>query len=225
MTHGTESYFLERARASRRVSLITLALASFSIGLLGLARVPVIERALAQTARFGYEGRDTYVRRIRLLQIQGAVDDPGQVPEVIARIAFKGGAVEGRPTRLPTARPATRPQLVGPGDAEVDLISRRVTRLAHVPVVRSEELVISFLVRPEYPEALLEKNIEGKVTVQALVDTIGNVVDVQVLASTGQPMFERAAETAVWQCRFRPYRTSGQVSEVYALFRFAFTIY
>ena len=225
MMHGTESYFLERFRASRRVSLITFAMALVALGLLGLARVPAVEKALARTARFGYEGRDQYVRRIRLLQVEGESDAPGVSPAIVPRIAVKGGSTAGKPSRLPTARPETRPRLEGPGDAELDMITRRVTRLAHVPVVRSEELVISFLVRPEYPEQLLEDNIEGKVTVQALVDTVGQVVDVQVLASTGEPMFENAAKTAVWQCRFRPYRASGQLSEVYALFRFAFTIY
>jgi TonB family protein len=72
---------------------------------------------------------------------------------------------------------------------------------------------------------LLEKNVEGKVTVQALVDTVGNVVEVQLVTSTGEELFEKAAEEAVWLCRFRPYRAGGEVSEVYAVFRFSFRIY
>ena len=36
---------------------------------------------------------------------------------------------------------------------------------------------------------------------------------------------EVAAEKAVRQCRFRPYRVNGKLSEVYAVFRFSFRIY
>ena len=82
------------------------------------------------------------------------------------------------------------------------------------------------LVKPSYPEILLAQNIEGKVMVQALVDTVGKVIEVQIMASTGEHLFERAAEDAVWQCRFRPFRPAGESpSEVYAVFRFVFSIY
>jgi TonB family protein len=86
-------------------------------------------------------------------------------------------------------------------------------------------LVIDRWVRPEYPRSLLERDIEGKVTLQALVDTVGQVVDVQVLTSTGENLFERAAEEAVRQCRFRPYRPGGEASEFYVVFPFSFRIY
>jgi TonB family protein len=94
-----------------------------------------------------------------------------------------------------------------------------------VPVFQSEELIIDRLVKPDYPASLLARDVEGKVTVQALVDTVGQVVDVQVVASTGETLFEQAARDAVWQCRFRPYRRGGEASEVYAVFRFSFKIY
>ena len=64
--------------------------------------------------------------------------------------------------------------------------------------------------------------------VQALVDTAGRVVDVQLLASSGVEPFERSAQEAVWQYRFRPYHGAslpGNPSEVYAIFRFAFRVY
>ena len=67
---------------------------------------------------------------------------------------------------------------------------RSVSRLAGVPVFQSEELIIERLVKPDYPPLLLAREVEGKVTVQALVDTVGQVVDVQVLASTGETQFE-----------------------------------
>jgi outer membrane biosynthesis protein TonB len=51
------------------------------------------------------------------------------------------------------------------------------------------------------------------------------VVEVQLLASTGIQPFERSAQEAVWQFRFRPYRAAGTASEVYAIFTFAFRVY
>jgi TonB family protein len=61
--------------------------------------------------------------------------------------------------------------------------------------------------------------------VQALIDTVGRVIDVEVVGSTGETLFEQAATTAVLQYRFRPYRLGGEVREVYAVVRFAFRIY
>jgi TonB family protein len=85
--------------------------------------------------------------------------------------------------------------------------------------------VIEKLVEPVYPEQAVRNNIEGRVQIQALVDTTGRVVEVQLFASTGEELLERAAEAAVWQCRFRPYLHQGATRPVYALFRFNFRIY
>jgi TonB family protein len=105
------------------------------------------------------------------------------------------------------------------------MTTHAVSRLANVPVVQSQDLVIEFASLPVYPEAESERGIEGKVMVQALIDTSGHVVDVQLLASTGIGAFERSAAEAVWLYRFRPYRPAGVPSEVYAIFRFAFRVY
>ena len=102
-------------------------------------------------------------------------------------------------------------------------MARAIYRTA--PVVQSEELVIERLVRPAYPEDARDANLEGKVAVVALVDTAGHVASVDVMASTGQRTFEKAATEAVWQCLFRPYKVGGKVREVYAVFRFAFRMY
>jgi TonB family protein len=225
MQHGILGYFDERARFERRVSLITIGVGLALCGALGLARAPVVRRALIDSARFGFEGPTQYVRRITLQQYTGVSRERRDLGKVEPRYARRGGEVRGEPSRSPHARPETRPRLRGPGFADADLVSRAASRLANVPVVRSEELVIDRLVRPQYPEQMLEKNIEGKVTLQALIDTVGRVVDVDVLTSTGESQFERAAEDAVRQCVFRPYRLAGEIREVYAVFRFSFRIY
>ena len=57
------------------------------------------------------------------------------------------------------------------------------------------------------------------------VDTAGVVREAEVLTSSGEARLDHAAETAALQCRFRPYRVSGEAREVFAVFRYAFRIY
>jgi TonB family protein len=230
MTHGIDGFFQERKKAQERVSLLSVLT---SAGLFGLLIAPslfpplqrAIDKLLPETMRFGYEGQEQFVRRIELIQSSGNQPRLQQLGKVEPVAERKGGETDGERSVHPRARPQVRTGPRGPGTSQQDLIARSISRLADVPVVQSEDLVIEILVRPEYPNALLERDVEGRVTVQALVDTVGKVVDVQVMASSGESLFERAAETAVWQCRFRPYRRGGALSEVYAVFRFSFKIY
>jgi len=230
MNHGIDGFFQERERARERVSLLTVVTSSalFAVLIAPSLFPPLqkyVNRLLPETMRFGYEGPEQFVRRIELIQSSGNAPRLQQLGPVKPLAERKGGASEGKPSEHPHARPELRPGVRGPGTSEEDMITRTISRLANVPVIQSEDLVIERLVRPEYPNTMLEQNIEGRVTVQALVDTIGRVVDVQVMASSGEELFERAAEAAVWQCRFHPYRRAGTASEVYAVFRFSFKIY
>jgi TonB family protein len=230
MNHGIDGYFQEHKRARERVSLISVVSSGVLFGLLIAPSLfpplqQVVNKLLPESVRFGYEGQEQFVRRIELIQSSGNQPRLQQLGKVEPIAQRKGGEDAAERSPHPHARPLARTGPKGPGLSEQDLISRSISRLADVPVVQSEDLVIEILVRPEYPNALLERDVEGRVTVQALVDTVGKVVDVQVMASSGEDLFERAAEAAVWQCRFRPFRRAGAVSEVYAVFRFSFKIY
>lgn len=225
MVHGVAGYFIERASCARRVSLLTLGLSVLGgAGLFGVSETPPFRHGPHRlTSRFGFEGPEQYVRRIDLEQSRGrgaALSNVGMIE--LKADNERGGAP--RHARAHVGQPEPRPvrdgNAAGPGAG-----MRSVTRLAGVPVFQSEELVIERLVKPDYPPLLLARDVEGKVTVQALVDTVGQVVDVQVLTSTGESLFEQAARDAVLQCRFRPYRQGGEASEVYAVFRFSFKIY
>lgn len=222
MDHGTAGYFHERSRCARRSSLITLGLSLLLLGLLLVPAPPIVRRLTTETARFGFEGPDKFIRRITLENRGQAstLSDVGQLS--VAVQTRKGGPA---PSRARVGQPRPQHRFEGAGESDADLAMRSVTRLAGVPVFQSEELVIDRLVKPSYPPSLLEKNVEGKVTLQALVDTVGNVIEVQLINSTGETLFEKAAEEAVWLCRFRPYRAAGEASEVYAVFRFSFRIY
>lgn len=229
MMHGVESFFHERARARHRVAIIAAGLAAGLLTPLVVLTLPPFRRPLLDllrdTSRFGYEGSDQFVRRITLQQLQGTSPVMRDIGAVDTRSAKSGGARRGRKASHPRAEPETRPDRYGPGLADVDMTEHAFSRLANVPVVHSSDLVIEFASMPTYPELESQRGIEGKVMMQALVDTTGRVVDVQLLASTGVTAFERSAADAVWQYRFRPYRPDGSASEVYAIFRFAFRIY
>jgi TonB family protein len=225
MVHGIAGYFIERASCARRVALLTLGLSMLGgAGLFGVSQTPVFRHNSHRLpSRFGVEGPEQYVRRIDLEQERGH----GAALSSIGLIEMKpdyerGGAP--RHTRARVGQPEPRPVHDGSAGGAGSTM-RSVSRLAGVPVFQSEELIIERLVKPDYPPLLLAREVEGKVTVQALVDTVGQVVDVQVLASTGETQFEQAARDAVLQCRFRPYRRGGEPSEVYAVFRFSFRIY
>jgi len=222
MIHGIAGYFLERARFTRRLSLVTAVVSGVLLGAMLAARLPAIRQSL-RIARFGYEGANQYVRRIELKQYAGAPAPLLDVGLVLPRSTRRGGETEARSDRAGHV-PQTRTRFKGPGTSEQDLASRPI-RLANVPVVQSEDLVIDRLVRPAYPVDAFERGIEGKVTLQALIDTAGKVIDVQLVTSTGERQLEVAAEQAVWQCRFRPYLVDGRVSQVYAILPFAFRIY
>ena len=227
MEHGVQGFFVERRRTGRRTSRIAAVMSVVLLSLLLMTAYSPIRRRVERFlthSRFGYEGPDQFVRRITLQQFQGKSSVMRDVGAVDTRAARRGGAVKARPTRDPLATPETQPRL-GSGLSEDELVARAVSRLANVPVVQSEDLIIQHAAQPIYPQSEADRGIEGRVMVQALVDTAGRVVDVQLLASTGVQPFERSAKEAVWQFRFRPYRALGTASEVYAIFTFAFRVY
>jgi TonB family protein len=226
MLHGTQEFFLERARCSRRTSLTSVAV-GFTLGLLLLAaQVPAIRHALLRNPmRFGYEGPEQFVRRVLLATEPVAPLTTQNGITYRERTALHGGRTETHRTRVPHAVPETRPLRIGPGESEADLLMRARHLHRDAQVFRSEDLVVEKFVNPDYPEEAREKGLEGPVVLLARVDVEGKVAGVEVMSSTGDRPLERAAAAAVWQCRFRPYELDGQVQEVYAVFRFRFQLY
>lgn len=226
MVHGVHNYFLERARCARRTAGIAAALGAFALALLFAANLTPLRRPvddmLQRTVRFGYEGPEQYVRRIRLQPVAGIGTVPRNVGAIDTRSSRRGGARRARRTTDLRAPPETGPRIEGTGTSSDELVPRAVTRLANVPIVRSQDLVIEHAVEPHYPEYERAFNISGRVRIQALVDTSGRVVDVQVLASTGRESFERSVQEAVWQYRFKPYDPAKLSLGVYVILPFWF---
>lgn len=226
MIHGSQEYFLERARFERRISILTLALSLTLFTALLLFSVSPLARRLNETdvlEHFGFEGPERYVRRIEL-----QADGGGATRQHLRAIAIpetrRGGRSGRADSRSRHAPPAPPRGLPGPGDAAADLMARALRRAGETPVFQSEELVIEQLVRPVYPEEARDHGIEGRVALMALVDTMGRVVNVDLVSGEEGGALERASAEAVWRCRFRPYRVRGAAREVYAVFRFAFRL-
>jgi TonB family protein len=228
MLHGSEAYFRERASARRRVAATAAVLGAALFALLLATLAPPFKKNIEHLdlmVRFGYlSDQEHVVRRILLEADPGPDRALRDVGHVSVRPAQKGGA----PTpisRPSVARPETRPPVIGPGESFEDRVARALARHSDVPLVMPDQLVVEKLVRPLYPEDAREKNIEGRVAVLALVDTSGAVADVSLVSPSGYEPLDRAAITAVWQCRFRPYHEDGAAKEVYVVIPFNFTIY
>lgn len=223
LTHGIDTYFGEFFANRRRVAAVLLAVSA------ALAVVVVIagrraSQVLDDPRRFGFEGPKQWVERIRLEEIAEQAS-PGlfQITYLTAE-SRKGGRKPRHVSTNPQAEPEVA-KVVGIGEDEVDLLAKARMLALDGPVIRSEDLVIERLVRPDYPEEALDKSIEGVVELVALVDTTGSVEQIQIVGGTREPMLEHAAAKAILECRYRPYRVRDEARRVWAAFRIAFSLY
>jgi protein TonB len=235
MVHGSQRYFLERARFERRVSLlcagVSLVVLAFETALfLPAVRSAVEEHVLGSPLhprRFGFEGPEQYVRRISLETSGPPGPRPGRPTIVFPSVqAVKGGRSATPSADDPHARPDTRPPGRGAGESTDDLVAMaRIIYGGSGPVMRSEDFIVELMVKPNYPEGPLERNSEGLVALGAVVDTTGAVTRVDLVSSPGDRELEEAAIVAARKYRFRPYRIDGRATEAYAIIRFDFKIY
>ena len=224
MTHGIEGYFAERARAARRVSLLTAALSAATLALLALSGVvPRARRPLWSPEYFGYEGPEQYRRRIEAEQQLGGVGPLTNLGDVLIQPSRRGGS-HGARTTHPHAPPVQRSRITGLGEAEFDALPRAASRHANLPEVKSEDLVFVDKVAAAYPPVLFERDVEGWVLLEVVVDTLGNVGDIEIRRSSGEPLFEESATQAALRCRFRPYERNGRAVAVVTRLRFTFSI-
>ena len=226
MRHGIDGYFDGFARDRRRVARIGIAVAlAFLAGEWG-AHQPAVLAVLNDPKRFGFEGPEQYARRI-LLERVGQVEQPGTDFQNVVPVEMHagGGTAKRRPTDKGTV-PGGKQRAPGIGTDDATLVARMRALALEGPVIRSEDLVVEKLVRPEYPEDARADNVEGVVEMVALVDTTGDVTEVHIIGGSHQPSLERAASTAALQSRYHPYRlNSASPQRVWAYFRVRFTLY
>jgi TonB family protein len=224
LTHGIEVFFSELAAHRRRVAMMLLVV-SVGFGLMVVvAGRRVTSEMLDDPLRFGFEGPKQWVERIRLEEL-AARESPGLYAiTYLTAESRKGGEKPKNRSSHPQAAPQAR-TAPSEGDAPDDVLARARMLALEGPVVRSEELIIERLVRPEYPEEARSRNIEGIVEMVALVDTSGSVLQIQIVGGTREPLLETAAAKAILECRYRPYRVRDHALRVWAAYRIAFSLY
>lgn len=225
MNHGVEGFFQERALAARRVAALTAVLSVLVLGAVAaLEMSPALRQRLLSPRYFGFEGPEQYQRRIALEDPHTPNGDVVGIGQVVPLSAQRGGHRAMVRSPHPNATPVPRARFLGPGESELDVFRRGSLRHRMLPEVRSEDLVFEQKVPAMYPQMLLERDVEGWVLLEVVVDTLGQVSDIEVRNSSGEPLFERSASEAARQCRFRPYRRDGRVSAIVTRLRFSFSI-
>ena len=76
--------------------------------------------------------------------------------------------------------------------------------LAAEPPKERVEASLRAEARPEYPQELIDDDVEGSVTINILVAADGSVEDVSVTSSSGFRAMDRAAIAAGWRFQFNP---------------------
>lgn len=224
--HGVEAWFLNRRRNGRRVARLSVVVGLVMLApLLGLRATP-LGRQVRQLdiMRFGFAGPPRFVELMQVDAIPGRLE-ARDLGKVVTHGGLPGDPGHRRPAPPRSRRGALVVSAPGAGDRGDDLVARAIASRGAVPVIQSSDLIIEELVRPEYPEDVRARGIEGHVAVLAHVDTLGAVVEAQVMNPSGEARLDESSLRAVQHCRFRPYRSNGRLTDVYAVFRFAFRIY
>lgn len=222
LTHGIDTYFGEFFANRRRVASVLLTVSSVLAAVLVVAGRRVTHELMDGPRRFGFEGPKQWVERIRLEQM-APQESPGLFEVTYLTMESRKG---GKPARRMSTTPQNpEPQRIGEGEDPQDVLAKARMMALNGPIIRSEDLIIEKLVRPDYPEEAREKNIEGVVELVAQIDTTGSVLAIQIVGGTREPMLEHAAAKAILQCRYRPYRVEDEARTVWAAFRIAFSLY
>ncbi len=83
----------------------------------------------------------------------------------------------------------------------------------------------STCVQPRYPEILRQAGIEGRVLVEAVIDTMGRIERNSMrIVSSAHQLFEAPARETVISCRYRPGRIQGRAVRVRVQVPINFTI-
>jgi len=79
-----------------------------------------------------------------------------------------------------------------------------------LPQPRSQEMVVSHVVKPRYPTSSKVAGVEGVVVFRLHVTKTGEVANVWLLSSEVDRACEQAARRAIYRWRYAPYRVDGE---------------
>ncbi len=140
--------------------------------------------------------------------------DPVDVPDIPGM-----PALPGIPSSRETCLPPTGPGGVFPtglGGADGDIVD---------PVLTDEPPVLLSAPVPAYPPLLRQAGIQGWVTVQTVIDTLGRAEPVSLRVVTSpNPGFDRPALDCVRRALFRPGRVHGRAVRVLVSLPLHFTL-
>jgi protein TonB len=78
------------------------------------------------------------------------------------------------------------------------------------------------LPKPAYPALAKQMRVQGKVSVQVLIDESGKVISAKAI--DGNPALMHAAQNAAFQARFKPTRLSDQPVKVSGVITYNFVL-
>jgi protein TonB len=84
--------------------------------------------------------------------------------------------------------------------------------------------VLQYLPQAVYPEIARLAGIEGKVTVEALVDTNGRIINTKILKSSGNSALDQAAIDAAQKAIFTPAKQRDELVRVWVAIPFEFKL-
>lgn len=157
----------------------------------GVARFLGTEKAFYALMVVGADEGDAEVQRFLSSFTLGETNTSNQLSGVIVDVPTNSGELERVSAALP---PEPWPKTGGPIIGGV-LNGKAIS----LPV-------------PEYPKAARKAHASGIVSVQILIDELGNVVHAE--AVDGPPSLREAAVSAAWKARFTPTRLMGQPVKV-----------
>lgn len=132
----------------------------------------------------------TVVRPPQVVQTRHPPERHDPAPQPPRPTVERGGGSGPRVSPTPPVEPSFEP----PGPSRSILVDGDV-----LPIVK---------VAPTYPEAAIQRNLEGRVIVEFTITRTGSVSDVFVVEST-HPIFERPAIDAAAKFRYRPRVIDG----------------
>jgi TonB family protein len=113
----------------------------------------------------------------------------------------------------------------GPTVVEVEIPPPPVPEEKPKPRVISKGVITSEAVslpKPGYPLMAKQMRLQGKVSVQVLIDETGKVISARAIE--GHPLFRQASEAAAFQARFSPTKLSDQPVKVSGVITYNFVL-
>jgi protein TonB len=78
--------------------------------------------------------------------------------------------------------------------------------------------------KPEWPKSSLRNEETGTVTLQFLIGVDGRVMDSKVLKSSGFRDLDKAAQTGISKCRFKPGSVDGKPEQAWMQMQYVWTL-